>query len=101
MIVKKRGTITDPHKQLLLYIYTMEQAISKMKGETYQMIMIFDMQELARDNSPPISVTLELLGVLSRHYPERMYTAFFVYQPWIFGMFWNIVYPFLDSRQRF
>jgi hypothetical protein len=100
MIVKKRGVLTDPAKQLKLYIYTMEKAIASMKDGVYQVIMIFDMEKYSRANSPPISVTLELLDILSRHYPERMYTTFFVYQPWIFNIFYNILWPFMDNRQR-
>jgi CRAL/TRIO domain len=99
MVVKKRGVLKDAKKQLLLYIYTMEQAIARMKDGVYQVIMIFDMELYSKSNSPPISVTLELLGVLSNHYPERMYTTYFVYQPRIFSLFYNILWPFLDARQ--
>ncbi|KAJ3362896.1 hypothetical protein HDU91_003205 [Kappamyces sp. JEL0680] len=100
MVFKKRGTLHDPAMQLRLFVFMLEEAIRRMDHGIYQFVLILDMQELASANSPPLPSTLELLRTLSGHYPERMKIAFFTHQPFVFTVLYNLVYPFLDQRQR-
>ena len=78
----------------------LEYAITKMKDGVYQCIMIFDMQVMSSGNNPPISQQIETMRILSSNYPERMFKAFFTFQPWIFSMIFNVLWPFLEERQQ-
>lgn len=44
-----------------------------------------------------IKMSLEVLSILSDHYPERLGTAWMVHVSWSFTFFWKAISPFLDS----
>ena len=71
-----------------------------MKGDVHQCIMIFDMEVMSSSNSPPLSQQVETMKILSAHYPERMFKAFFTFQPFIFTLIFNMLWPFLEERQQ-
>jgi hypothetical protein len=62
--------------------------------------MIFDMQVMSSGNNPPLSQQIETMRILSSNYPERMFKAFFTFQPFIFTMIFNLLWPFLEERQQ-
>lgn len=98
--IKKSEGVERPEVQLRLYVHMLEYAITKMKDGVYQCIMIFDMQVMSSGNNPPISQQIETMRILSSNYPERMFKSFFTFQPWIFSMIFNVLWPFLEERQQ-
>ena len=43
-----------------------------------------------------IKMSLEVLSILSDHYPERLGSAWMVHASWSFTFFWKAISPFLD-----
>ena len=44
-----------------------------------------------------IRMSLDVLKILSDHYPERLGTAWMVHASWSFSFFWKSISPFLDN----
>lgn len=60
------------------------------------MVWVIDFSGFSLSNAPPINIALETLNILSNHYPERLGTAIMTDTPWIFGVFWKAVSPFIN-----
>lgn len=102
IVLKCRGVLDSVEKVLKLYIYTFEKAIKRIpKGSgIYQIVLLFDMEGMSYQNTPPIEVQRQVIQLLMRHYPERVQMAYFSHQPWIFSIFYNMIYPFMEQRHK-
>jgi hypothetical protein len=85
-------------KNLQLLVYTIERAIDSLPEGVEQMSWVIDFNGYSLSNAPPISVAMETLNILSNHYPERLGVAVMVDTPWIFGLFWKAVSPFIHPN---
>ena len=83
-------------------MYTIEKAIKEMPEGVSQMVWMIDFKGFSISSSPPISQCMEILNVLSNHYPERLGLAFIIDTPFIFNVFCVIIYfKNLIFRKRF
>lgn len=92
----KHENSKDYDKNLQLLVYTIERCVESMGEDVQQMVWVIDFNGFSLTNSPPISVALATLNILSNHYPERLGTALLVDTPWLFGAFWKAISPFIN-----
>jgi hypothetical protein len=117
MNIKSEQPATDHQLALEMFVYVMEKAIKRMdinygrkededeeeneEGEKnaqqdHKWIWFLDMTHYSSASSPPLSVTMDTLHILSHHYPERLAVCFIVDAPWVFRFLWNLISPLLD-----
>jgi len=88
---------SDYENQIRYLVYTLERAISAMdptRGvESWVFIMDFRGHNLT--NTVPISTSKEVLNIITTCYPERLGLSIMLDAPFIFSVFWNIIYPFI------
>jgi hypothetical protein len=87
---------SDYIKNVKLLIYTLERSVDSMAEGVEQMTWLIDFNGYSRKNNLPYSVIMEVLGVLSNHYPERLGACFMVDTPWIFSLSWKAISPFVN-----
>jgi len=87
---------TDYVRNVKLLVYTLERAIDSMTDGVETMTWIIDFNGYSRKNTLPYSVCMEVLGILSNHFPERLGACFFVDTPWVFSLSWKALSPFIN-----
>jgi len=87
---------TDYIRNVKLLIYTLERAVDSMPDGIEQMTWMIDFNGYSRKNNLPYSVCMEVLGVLSNHFPERLGACFMIDTPWIFSLSWKAISPFVN-----
>lgn len=79
-------------------VYCLEKCIRA--GETQdreKMSLLIDYSKYSNlSGMSMIKMSLEVLKILSDHYPERLGSAFMVHASWSFTFFWKAISPFLD-----
>jgi hypothetical protein len=90
-----------------LIIYTLERASDLIDSEIAtgrcvdgKWIWLLDLSAYARSNRTPFSATREVLHIVSSHYPERLYRAYIIDGPSLFGFLYSMVKPFIDARTK-
>jgi hypothetical protein len=102
-----RENSTDYPKNTQLVVHTLEQATNVMEDGVEQMAWVIDFNGYTASNAPPFSVSMEVLNILSNHYPgknfllqdlrlERLGIGFLLNVPWVFRLFWRAISPFLN-----
>jgi len=86
---------------LMTQIYTAERAMATnefaSKGKNELLTVVFNFQDYSRKNTPPMSVTIKMLKLLQRCYPERLRILVIVNPPyWLRGVY-NLVWPLLSK----
>jgi len=86
---------------LLTQLYTAERAMATneytSKGKSELLTVVFNFQDYSRKNTPPMSVTIQMLKLLQRCYPERLRILVIVHPPyWLRGAY-NLVWPLLST----
>ncbi|KAL0477247.1 hypothetical protein AKO1_005840 [Acrasis kona] len=87
---------TDYVKNVKLLVYTLERAVDNMPDGVEQMTWLIDFNGYSRKNNLPYGVCMEVLGILSNHYPERLGSCFMVDTPWLFSLSWKAISPFVN-----
>jgi len=87
---------TDYVKNVKLLVYTLERAVDNMPDGVEQMTWLIDFNGYTRKHNLPYSVCMEVLGILSNHYPERLGSCFMVDTPWLFSLSWKAISPFVN-----
>ena len=80
-------------------VYHMERAIAIMNKQekgVEKIVLLIDYDGYSIFNAPPMKTSMETLSILQNHYPERLARAYCIKPPFIFNMFWNAIYPFID-----
>ncbi|KAJ3129150.1 hypothetical protein HK098_002391 [Nowakowskiella sp. JEL0407] len=117
--LKKRGQLGDAEKNVRLLVWTMEYAAKVgfqdlfkhsywfqfnlfshrqlMPDNVEKICLIMDFSEYTRANSPPISISMQTLDILTSHYPERLGISFMINAPFAFSALWMIISPFLHA----
>ena len=92
------GTIHNHDASLKNLVYNLEKTIACMdsKGKQEKLTLIIDYYGYSMRNSPPMKTSIDTLKIIQDHYPERLFRAYIVRQPWIFNAFWTAITPFLD-----
>lgn len=91
----------DGEAFVLTQLYTAERAIATNEftsaGKEERLTVIFNFRDYSRKNSPPSSVTINMVNVLQRCYPERLDVLIIVDPPfWMRGLY-NLAWPFLST----
>jgi hypothetical protein len=87
---------TDYIRNVKLLIYTLERAVDACPDGTEQMTWMIDFNGYSRKSNLPYSVCMEVLGILSNHYPERLGACFMIDTPWLFSLSWKALSPFVN-----
>lgn len=64
------------------------------------LLIDFDQYSKGTGGGRSIKIAMEVLNVLTNHYPERLGYAIMLNTPWTFSVFWKVIYPFLDDVTR-
>lgn len=56
-----------------------------------------DFHKFTSSSGTSIKIALDVLSILTNHYPERLGGAYIMNTPWAFTLFWKVVSPFLDD----
>jgi len=91
-----RENSTDYVRNVKLLIYTMERAIESMPEGVEQMVFLIDFNNYSRKNVMPYNVIMEVLNILSNHYPERLGAGFLIDSPWLFSLSYKAISPFIN-----
>lgn len=86
---------------VLTQIYTAERAMATnefaSEGKEERLTVVFNFRDYSRKNSPSSSVTITMVKVLQRCYPERLDVLIIVDPPfWMRGLY-NLAWPFLST----
>lgn len=84
-------------RQVRHLVYHVERAIASARPGVEQLVLFIDYTGFSMSNSPPMSISKQILNILMDHYPERLGMAIMVQQPWYFSVFWAAISPFLNS----
>jgi hypothetical protein len=98
--IKKKDHVGDPLKGVKLLVYTLEHAIRKMPKGVEQWVIVFDMEKYARANAAPFHISKMTVDIFANHYPERLAFAYFTFTPWIYGVFYTLLSPFIDAKTK-
>jgi hypothetical protein len=86
---------------ILTQIYTAERALATnefaSKGKEEKVTAVFNFLGYSRKNTPPTAITLTMLKMIQRCYPERLGVLIVAHPPfWLRGVY-NMVWPFLST----
>eukprot|EP01023_Acetabularia_acetabulum_P037098 TRINITY_DN3513_c0_g2_i1.p1 TRINITY_DN3513_c0_g2~~TRINITY_DN3513_c0_g2_i1.p1 ORF type:complete len:280 (+),score=43.08 TRINITY_DN3513_c0_g2_i1:110-949(+) len=100
VIMSRKRTEKIKEEEMDLYlkflVFMLESAIKMLPAGQEKAILIIDMNNYSRQNSPPLSYSLQVLRIFSGHYPERLHKFYLVDAPAIFSLLYTAVYPFID-----
>eukprot|EP00586_Coscinodiscus_wailesii_P017651 CAMPEP_0172504338 /NCGR_PEP_ID=MMETSP1066-20121228/177756_1 /TAXON_ID=671091 /ORGANISM="Coscinodiscus wailesii, Strain CCMP2513" /LENGTH=314 /DNA_ID=CAMNT_0013280487 /DNA_START=62 /DNA_END=1006 /DNA_ORIENTATION=+ len=95
---------TDIDSFIDTHIYIAERAIacteSKTNGGLETICVVLDYADYSRGNLPPVKMVIHLVGVLQKHYPERLAYCALVGAPVMLRGLWRILKPFVDVDTR-
>lgn len=94
----ERENTTNSEGQLKYLVYTLERAISMMKDGVSQIVWVISFTHFSMLNAPSINQSMDVIKVLSNHYPERLALCYMYDTPWIFSLFWRSVSGFINQR---
>jgi len=102
VIILRTHTKEDPHTQeekLKFMIYNMERAIRVMDKTRHieKMVWLVSCKNYSWKHNGQMGFAQALLKVLQDHYPERLLMLIICDAPYIFRMFWALIYPFVDA----
>lgn len=97
MTPARENSKLDNDTNLKFLVYMLEKAIEAMPHDQQQMIWMVDFKGYSRHNALPLNMCMEVLGILSNHYPERLGMAFLLDTPWIFSLLWKAISPFISK----
>eukprot|EP01025_Chloroclados_australasicus_P052968 TRINITY_DN6193_c0_g5_i1.p1 TRINITY_DN6193_c0_g5~~TRINITY_DN6193_c0_g5_i1.p1 ORF type:complete len:294 (-),score=25.20 TRINITY_DN6193_c0_g5_i1:371-1213(-) len=92
----ERITAEEGPQYLRYLVFMLESAIKLLPEGQEKLVLILDLNGYSRQNSPPLSYSLEMLRIFTGHYPERAYKIYLVDAPTIFSVLYTAVYPFID-----
>lgn len=94
----ERENTTNGEQQLKYLVYTLERAISMMKDGVSQIVWVISFTHFSMLNAPSVNQSMDVIKVLSNHYPERLALCYMYDTPWIFSLFWKSVSGFINQR---
>jgi hypothetical protein len=80
-------------------VFNLDESIRRMNEDgrgKEKIVLLVDYENWGLSNCPPLKTSKETLHILQNHYPERLHRAVAINPPWIFGVFWNAIAPFID-----
>ena len=82
------------------YVWTLEQAIARMRPGEHQMVWLVDMNgyRVGPSDLKRISLAKALLETMQNQYPERVARVIMVQPPWYFRMLFAMVRPLISQR---
>lgn len=93
------------HKEFEDYIiFNSERSIRLMdQNQSTQHIFVFDLAGWSLTKHGGLKatkMTKAMIDIAQTHYPERLLKAIVINSPMLFKGFWNVIYPFIDSKTR-
>jgi hypothetical protein len=86
--------------KLKYLVYLMEKAAEYMDEEQgiEKLVWVVDFKGYSQISGLAMTnMSVEVLHVLQDHYPERLGGAFLFHTPWVWGMFWRMITPFMNE----
>ncbi|GAQ81173.1 Sec14p-like phosphatidylinositol transfer family protein [Klebsormidium nitens] len=98
VIMRPSAQNTKDHDQQIRHlVYVLENAVdaATMAGSE-KIVWLIDFHKWSLRSSPPMKTSRQTLDILQNHFPERLGLAVCYNPPKMFGMFWNLIQPFVD-----
>lgn len=77
-----------------------EQDTRLIEEQCGKWVVVMDMSDYKEGNSPPLSVTREVIRIFQNHFPERAKLVVILDAPLAFLVFWRVVCLFMESVTR-